>query len=285
MSARFFRSAVVASGILCASVASTSQAEVIYRETFGRPDPATGNITTNNFDWARYNADGTIATNNGGVSSDGVGKPTDLANTTSAGPNVDSTFNAYAEGWSYQDGTQRLTMSPEFAVNPANYENGSISFSWYQGAAQIAGVDQQIKLAVRVGGQWFASVGSTTNLPVTSGANFGSTDPTVAQGGTQVSMAYNPAAANWLTLNFNGDYDTVTNTPTASTLGAFALGAAPVSDLVGEITAFGLYRDATGANLRFDTFQIDATPIPEPTAVAGLLLGSVALLGRKRRSA
>src|SRR5688572_7790889 len=136
MSACFFRRAAVASGILCASVASTSRGEVIYRETFGRPDPATGNLSTTLYDWQRFNAAGTAGSQTTGVSSDSTGKPTDLAN-VNAGANSDGTFVAYAEGWSYQDGSQRLSMTPEFSFNPAGYETGSISFSWYQGAAQL----------------------------------------------------------------------------------------------------------------------------------------------------
>ena len=51
-------------------------------------------------------------------------------------------------------------MTPEFSFDPANYEAGSISFSWFQ-AQQLTTptvADQQGKLAVRVGGVWYASV-------------------------------------------------------------------------------------------------------------------------------
>jgi hypothetical protein len=279
MSAHLLRNAWVVSGIVCASVATTSRGDVIYRETFGRPDPATGNLSTNLFDWQRFNAAGTAGSQTTGVSSDSTGKPTDLAN-VNAGANSDGTFGAYAEGWSYQDGTQRLSMTPEFGFNPADYEAGSISFSWYQGAAQLttpAVADQQGKLAVRVGGVWYASVENETNGAGVTGTTFAESAGTVL-----VSQTFNPAAANWLILNFDGNYDPATDVATASTV-ALSLGGNPASDLSGPITAFGIYRDATGQNFRFDTFQIDATPIPEPTALAGLLIGSVALLGRKRR--
>jgi hypothetical protein len=281
MNARFPKLALAASGV-CVFAVPATQGAVVYRETFGRPDPATGNVGPQNFDWHRWTAAGTLGGTTSGVSSDGVGKPTDLANTASAGPNIDDTFNAYAEGWSYQDGTQRLSATTEFTLDPADYEPGSVVFSWYQGAAQITGVDQNAKLVVRVGGAWYASVENETNPAVTSGANFGSTDPLIAQGAVPVSQTYNPAAANWLTLTFDGHYDPATNTGTASTV-ALSLGAAPAGDLAGPITAFGIYRDATGANMRFDTFQIDAVPIPEPADLAGAFAaGCVALLLRRR---
>ena len=92
----------MASGIVCTSVATTTRGEVIYRETFGRPDPAAGNISTNLFDWQRFNAAGTAEHGLTGVSSDSTGKPIDLAN-VNAGDNSDGSFAEYAEGWSYQE--------------------------------------------------------------------------------------------------------------------------------------------------------------------------------------
>ena len=279
MAARSMRVALLASAMVSASLVSTSDGAVLYRETFGRPDPAAGNLSTNLFDWQRFNAAGTNGSQTNGVSSDSTGKPTDLAN-VNAGANSDGTFVAYAEGWSYQDGSQRLSMTPEFSFNPVDYESGSVSFSWYQGAAQLTAptvADQQGKLALRIGGVWYASVENETNGAGVTGTTFAESAGTV-----QVSQTFNPAAANWLILNFDGNYDPTTDVATPSTV-ALSLGGNPASDLAGPITAFGIYRDATGQNFRFDTFQIDATPIPEPTTVAGLLIGSVALLGRKRR--
>ena len=113
----------------------TADGAIIYRETFGRPDPATGNVGTVEFDWARWQTSGAAGATNSGVSSDGVGKPTDLSN-VNAGNNIDGTTNAYAEGWSYQDGTLRLSATNEYTVDVASYAPGSIVFSWYQGAAK-----------------------------------------------------------------------------------------------------------------------------------------------------
>jgi hypothetical protein len=275
------RIAVGLACILTFLTLSQLPAAVIYRETYGRPDGATGNIGTSVFDWARFNMVGTVANiATSGVSSDGTGKPTDLANTPSAGPEADDTFNPYAEGWTYQDGTIWLSMTPEFSFNPSDYVEGSIAFSWYQGNAQIGGVtDQPFYLAIQIDGAWYASATGFTNEPVTSGANFG-----LEVGGAEFrSLTYDPAAANWLTLNFDGTYDVETSTATASTLGDMTTGAAPVSDLTGTITAFGLYRSTNGANARFDTFQIDATLIPEPGTVALLSLAGVSLLLFRRR--
>jgi hypothetical protein len=56
--------------------------------------------------------------------------------------------------------------------------------------------------------------------------------------------------------------------------------------LTADDTVFGGFRvrNATRLYDALDNFEIlDVTPVPEPTAVAVLLIGSVALLGRKRR--
>jgi hypothetical protein len=246
--------------VLAFGAAPTASAQdPLYRETFGRPDPATGNIATQLFDWQRFNLAGAPVTGNSGVSSDGTGKPIDLANTESAGTVVGGTLGPFAEGWHYMDngtGVQHLTMTTEFVFDPA--ASAPVAFSWWQGAAYNGTPNiNEARLAVRVGGAWYVSSEAFTNTPVTAGANFGSTDPLVAQGAELKSLVYDPAAANWITLNFDGDYDPVTDTGTASTLGAIAMGAPAAGPLVGSITAFGLYRAVAGANMRFDNFTIE----------------------------
>jgi hypothetical protein len=193
-------------------------AAVLFRETFGRG--ATGAVPNGNqsvlvFDWARFLATGAVGSASGSSSDGNSGKPTDLAN-VNAGPNIDGTFGAYGEGWVFMDSTLRLTMTTEFSFNIADYT--SIEFSWYQGNAQISGVDQPSKLAIRVGSQWYASVVDFTNSPVTAGANFG-----LEVGGAEFkSLLFNAGAANWLKVNFNGDLTLGatpgTGTPIASSI-------------------------------------------------------------------
>jgi hypothetical protein len=114
---------------------------------------------------------------------------------------------------------------------------------------------------------------------VTAGANFG-----LDVGGAEFrSLQFNAGAANWLKLNFNGDLTIGatpgTGTATASTI-ALGLNGFADADLTGTITGFGIYRDNTGANARFDTFQIDA--VPEPSSLVLFAFGSVPLAMRRR---
>jgi PEP-CTERM motif len=228
-------------------MASSAQAVVVlYRETFGR-DPAngTGNIGTQNFDWGRWNLDGTLTSITSGVNGTDPGKPTDLAN-VNAGPYYqNATPGPYERGWSFLDGTSRIAMTPEYSFDPSTYPGG-ITFSWYQGN-QVPG--QDFKLAVRAGGSWYVSAATFQNAAVANGAAF--------NGGAEFkSLVYDPAAANWLTLNFTGTHDTSTHVSTASS--AISVGAAPGANLSGAISGFGLYRIATGNNGRFDSFTIEA---------------------------
>jgi hypothetical protein len=266
---------------ILASLRAASGA-VIYRETFGRgPTGAVpnGNQSVVAFDWARFLGTGVAGSASGSSADGNSGKPTDLAN-VNAGPNFDGTFDAYGEGWVFMDGTLRLTMTTEFSFNIGDYSPGSIEFSWYQGNAQIAGVDQASKLAIRIGSQWYASAADFTNSPVTAGANFG-----LEVGGAEPkSLVFNSAAANWLKLNFDGDLvlgaTPGTGTITNSTV-AMSLAGPADADLAGTISGFGIYRDATGANARFDSFQIVA--VPEPCSFSCLAFSVVGFLRRRPR--
>lgn len=114
-----------------------TQADIIYRETFGIAPGATVDSLATVFDWQRFDNNGAEITTTG--SSSGVnytvnGRPIDVSN-VNAGPNNDGTFGPYANGIPYLGATPSpsLAFTPEFTVNPANYVPGSIVFSWYEG--------------------------------------------------------------------------------------------------------------------------------------------------------
>lgn len=264
---------VSALAVIAFSCLPSQGADVIYRETFGRTNGSTGNLNPSIFGWQHFLASGSAETGGNGISADGTGKPIDVAN-VNAGPNRDGDFSAQPEGWHYLDGTRRMSFTPEYQLNLADVV-GSLTFSWYQGNAQIlAGTH----LILRLGSTWYVSAaGKTNTAAVTAGANFG-----LETGGAGLmSVVFDPAAANWNLLNFDGDFDHVSLTRTASTLGAPTAGATPGADLAGTITAFGLWRprDNTGfGNSRFDTFTLEATLVPEPTTFALLVVGVLGFL-------
>lgn len=234
--------------VACAFPVTAARSEVIYRQTFGRPDTPTTDMSPGIWGWADFVSSGAwnpvANVANSGINGSNSGRPIDVAN-VNAGPNSDGTTGAYARGIHYflnGIGTPVLSMTPQFSFNPNDYE--SVKFSWYEGNADATATMQ---LIVQVGGQWYAGA-TAFSTPATTLGQF-------AANAELKEVVYNPAAVNWLTLNFDGSYDSGTDTGTDSTT-ALSLGAAPSSDLSGMITAFGLY--ITGpATRRFDTFQID----------------------------
>src|SRR5882757_2571159 len=241
----------------------TVHADVIYRETFGIPPTGvTADLSATNFNWQRFDNNGAQITTGGtaaGVNFSAVGRLVNVTN-VNAGPDSDGKFNAYINGILYfaATPTPSVGLTTEYSFDPNDYVAGSVVFSWYEGNALAA---QSFRVIVRIGGQWYASTTSYATAVVALGS-FG----TAAELKT---FTYNPTAANWQVLNFNGNYilgpTPGTGTTVNSSLGTVALGAAPVADLSGPITGFGVYGDNGGAgtgNRRIDTFTISATLIP-----------------------
>jgi hypothetical protein len=266
--------------------------EVIYRETFGN-ETATRQHP-NIYGWQTYDASGALfdtVSNAHGV--DGTASPGNFGslggNTISAGTNRDGTtfdgLNASRYFWAAS--VRRLAMTPEFSFNPADYDAGSVMFSFYLGNGNAIPNNDPARIAIRIDNLWYVSTTSFTTLTI-AGADF----PTLSE---LKSLTYNPGAANWRIFNFDGTYNGGgTNMPgdpgaiKASATGAMSLGVSPATDLSGTITAFGiLYLAASEdfsinntGNFRFDTFQI--TGVPEPSSVAFIALGSLALAVRRR---
>ena len=267
--------------ILVALTSSGASADVIYRETFG--NTGTGRQTPNLYGWQAFNSSGApvdTTSGNFGVDSNAVasnGRPTDLAN-VNAGPNNTSGdftalaasrlfFNNNATGTLTAGNNARIVWTPEYTVNTSLYTPGSIVLSLYLG--DINATDP-IRFLVRMGGGandgWYYSTASFTSPVVNPGAMF----ETLAE---QRTLTFDPTAANWQSLTFDGTYDgggtpdVPTANKTAATVALASPGVAP-ANLSGNITAFGIfYLRADGdfvngpqGNIRFDTYQIDATP-------------------------
>ncbi|VGO12530.1 Unsaturated rhamnogalacturonyl hydrolase YteR [Pontiella desulfatans] len=119
------------------------------------------------------------------------------------------------------------------------------SISWDASADNI---DHQYRVAIEIGGVWYAS---------NPALNDGIPDSAAP---ADLPLTYHPAsfttASNWLTIG-----NTTLGAP-----GSLSLGAAPASDLAGQVTGFGLYlvsgtdNEVAGDHVRFDNFGIWATP-------------------------
>jgi regulation of enolase protein 1 (concanavalin A-like superfamily) len=211
------------------------------------------------FDWQSFESNGVVRTAaNVNCTATTPGNPVNVANTSSAGPNSDGSTGALPTGWHYLQPAQRLSFTPEFSVNPASFS--SLKFSWFQLNADAT---RGIRLAIRIGSTWYVSATVQTG-PAGTTADWA----TLSQ---LKEVTFNPAAANWRLLNFNGNY-TLGGTPgtgtgTSSTLGNITVGAQPGANLSGTITAFGLFSDGVGTgNSRFDSFTVtgDNSGLPSP---------------------
>ncbi|MCG8583432.1 MAG: PEP-CTERM sorting domain-containing protein, partial [Pirellulales bacterium] len=140
--------------------------------------------------------------------------------------------------------------------------------------ANADNADDEYRVAIQVGGVWYASNPGQSDGQTDQGAN-----------GPFVGLSYSPAsfatASNWLVIENAtvGDSDPL------------SLGAAPGANLSGNVTAFGLYliagtnNEANGDHVRFDNYAINATEIaiPEPSSIGLVVLGLISL-GITRRS-
>ena len=198
-------------------------------------------------------------------------------------------FNNNATGTLTAGNNARLVWTPEYTVNTGLYLPNSIVLSLWLGNVNIT---DPIRFVVRMGGGsndgWYYSTAAFVSPAVASGGNFS----TLAE---QRSITFDPTAANWQVLTFDGTYDG-NGTPdvpvtvkTAATAALSSPGAAS-ANLSGNITAFGIlylrtptdFTSGPQGNIRFDTYQIDAEPIAEP-ATGVLALSSLGLLALRRR--
>ncbi len=239
-----------------------SQTEVVYREIFARPTGSSGPASMSGYNWyAHRTADATQVTNHLGSTnlqwavSAATGSPSNLDGVNS---NQTTTDTALGFGFFFSNQTAAPTLlwTDEYSVSLADITR----FDWQQGNSAAT---ETLQLAIRVGSDWYVSDQSNTNAAV-------STFSTQAEQKTQLM-----AGSEWSSLTF---------TPGS----ALSIGSTATLPLSGTVTAFGLFSASHTAftTLRFDTFTITATPIPEPSSI-GLLLGGVVMLtgvSRRRRT-
>jgi hypothetical protein len=240
--------------LICASWCSTARSQVFYRETFASTTSGGDRVSTV-FNWQTFLNTGALRTdvnvNSEDMNNPG-GWPRDVENTVSAGEIFGGGFGPQGRGWAYIQTGQPLMITQEFQFTPIP---GSTKFSWWQ---LNPNAGREVRLLVQMGGgAWYASAQTFTN---TNGGGGLTTWETNSQ---MKSLIFDPAAANWLAISFNGGFDQ------ASTV-AIPLGnpgTPATASLSGTITGFGIWHDqnASGAgtgNSRFDTFTIEGAGPP-----------------------
>ncbi|MEP6663040.1 MAG: hypothetical protein ABJC04_05180 [Verrucomicrobiota bacterium] len=252
-----------------------AQGQILYRETFGT-DPLGTQGPGTNYNWAIFtgttaadhstdtNAFAAISIGGFGGSKPGTNDPIGQVN---AGPVIGSIPAAYGVGFAFAVNAagNAFLWTPEYpitsgtgaGINPNAYPK--LRFKWFQGNANT---DGSWRVAVRIGGVWYASqTAFLNNAPVNGGVNFFRGDDNgegeSSHGAELKSFIYTTNATAWFVLNFDGTYNATTRVSASGTV--LSLGAQPAANLSGNIDAFGLFSDApgSGGNRRFDAYTIE----------------------------
>ncbi len=135
----------------------------------------------------------------------------------------------------------------EYSVNRSAFQVDTLS--WY-GAGTGGGSDQDsLSAAVKINGAWYVS-------QLTRPMRF-----------NPIALRASPTMPSH-TVDFNYGKLVLLAADAGS---PFAVGVTPITLPGGDIEAFGMYADlrpSNGSYLMFDTFQIDASAVPEPATTA-----------------
>ncbi len=254
---------------------ATAPASIIYRNAFGNNSEGYANYAS--VGWSAYAANSAAAVvsnrssnanSNVGLSGAG-GNPTNLPNINAG--EAASLTNGFGILRSGQVG---LLFTDSFLLNPALLDFDTLSFSWTaaQYKSNISTTNSTMRVALRVGGQWYVSnsitVAPAATIPVMMGSTGDQQEAEFANYATSYSRDL--TTLNWFTLNFTvGD---VTK--------PFSIGGSAVTPFpAGSIDGFGLYVTAPGSGGLFvDTYTLSAEAIPEASTLSlifgGIILGS-----------
>jgi hypothetical protein len=267
---RILLATVFAGAILLSMQVTQAQTTAIYRELFANTltannvpasDSWAGAFSINAYD-SQDVADGGGATSYFGISSSngnstGVGVP---INTTPAEVNTNRGFLFVSGSVGHAGGANWIAYTSAYTVDTSSYSVNDMSF--YSGNSFTTSLEHFV---VQIDGSWYASVQTFGNAAAVATAG------AFAASAQLDLFTWTTSASAWETLNY---------TP-GTTL---TVGSVLSSPLPGDnITAFGLYSDGPSTGTyRADTFQIDATAVPEPSSVMLGLSGLVMLVGLRR---
>jgi hypothetical protein len=264
----YLKKLAVLAGAILLSMQGTRAQVPIYREVFGNTSGgANANLSSVGWsgNWGPTATDSSNPSpNNFGVSS-ALGAPNNLDNINAGGPSLST-----ANGLAFTSGTGAslnnwIAYTTGYTVDTTSTPIQDISFYAGSAANGTFGIPG-FRIAVQIGGNWYASTQVlANNVAVSSAANFNT-------GAQQVTFNWTTDAAAWDSLSF---------TP-GTTL---TLGSTLTSPLPGDpVTGFGLYSDQEpgggNATRRFDTFQIDT--VPEPSSIVLGLFGAGLLMSLRR---
>lgn len=238
---------------------ATSSAAVVYREIFPN---ATGDNLANGEagGWYLHQGATGVSQTAAFTLSGGDGMPADVE-WVNAGNVGTPTADEMAKGYLFRGGNnsgEHLYWTDEYSLSLDTWTLESVS--WYQrnGNAGGSGAGDLIRVALRVGDDWYVSKDTFTNPADTWQQNTLTVD----------------TSTKWYALAFE-----------AGTTLAMDISEELTLPTTGTLSAFGLYTDLkTGGSGRFhrvDTYTINA--VPEPATLGLVSLGGLLMLRRRGR--
>lgn len=256
-------------GIALTMSAGNVHAGVIYREIFPQPTPTEPvDKSFRQAGWQSYYGDSATPSTPGQIGytlvhNTATGAPDNLPAVNSnpvvsGSQSIGFFYASNGSGGNPLNGVKYFIWTDEYTVDRSTNEVTQIS--WYQGNEIKTDED---RVAIRIGSDWYVS---TQTFAQTNAVGAAGDFKTKAELKT---FTFSTNASDWQILNF-----------TSGT--SMSLGSVLSSDLpAGDITAFGLYTNYKTKTFRFDTYEIQADPIPEPAALGLLGLGGLSLLRRR----
>jgi hypothetical protein len=249
----------IASALAVGTALSHAQPVLVYSENFGTPGNTDVAITT--VGWTMHYGSGLL----------GEVANTSVVGTTNGGNADPANVNAGASGTTSKRtfinggasaGFDLLFWTEEHTIDRSLFSPTSVVFEMANSDAAASA-----RVAVRIGTSWFAS-DAVFSTPASGSGTW-----------TSRTFTWSNDASAWRALTFDGTFSA---NGTGLSIGASTLG--PSLPAVGNITAFGLYYDSQIGNMRTSLYQINATPIPEPSSFAALAaLGCLAFATTRRR--
>lgn len=253
-----FLTVAMAAVLLAPSVNAQS---VVYRETFySTVNNGTLNAANPALGW-HFDKSPTGAIGGTVVNADGLATRSGLNGEPINLPAINAgTYAGTDQGIMFTtagDARQGLFYTSEYtALSSQNITQ----ISWY--AANSSTLPTQ-QVAIQVDGNWFVSSALFTT-PALSGGAFAAN--------TAIKETLTFAGSTWHALSYT------------TGVTAFSISGTAIALPTGNVTAFGLFIDtANSGNVRFDTFEISASSIPEPSSYAVIVGFAVLGLGLCRR--